>query len=275
MHTAPADSGHRAGSRRKQVAQDLAPPLFALFALLALWQGAVVVFAPPRYLLPAPTEIVAVSVRQLPVLLRDAQVTTVEVVIAFVCSLVVGIAVGVAGARSRFFGSTVYPLLVASQSFPKLAIAPLFTVWFGFGLAPKVAMAFLIAFFPIVVNTAVGLRSVDPEALMLARSVGLGSTATFLKIELPAAAPSIFGGLKIASTFSVIGAVVGEFVSPSTGLGHLTQEAAASLNTPLLFGALAALTLLGLVAYGLVALAERLLIPWHVPVGEVNPTWTV
>jgi len=258
----------------KRAAQNLGPPLLTLFVVALLWQGAVVVLRLPSYVLPAPTEILAVAVRSSASLLRNLEVTAVEVLIAFCLSVIVGLGAGFAGARSQLFRSTVYPLLVATQSFPKLAVAPLFTVWFGFGLEPKVAMAFLVAFFPIVLNTAVGLDSVEPSSRMLARSIGLRRTATFLKIELPSAAPSIFAGIKIASTFAVIGAVVGEFVGAAAGLGHLTEEAGAGLKTPLLFAALGVLTAMGLVAYGLVTLAERLLIPWHTGGVEAGTMWT-
>jgi NitT/TauT family transport system permease protein len=154
-------------------------------------------------------------------------------------------------------------LLVASQSVPKLALAPLFTVWFGFGLFPKVVIAFLIAFFPITVSTAVGLMSVDESILVMASSIGLTPSQRFLKIELPASLPTIFSGLKIATTFSVIGAVVGEFLGADAGLGRVALTASTTLDTTLLFADLAILAFFGLVSYGIVALLERLAVPWQ------------
>jgi NitT/TauT family transport system permease protein len=134
-------------------------------------------------------------------------------------------------------------------------------VWFGFGLLPKVLIAFLIAFFPVVISTAVGLASIEQEKIHLARSMGFGATATFFKIRLPNALPSIFAGLKISITLAVVGAVVGEFVGGDAGLGYLLMVANGSMDTTLLFAGLIALTIQGVVLYALVELAEYLAIP--------------
>jgi NitT/TauT family transport system permease protein len=155
----------------------------------------------------------------------------------------------------------VLPLLVSSQAMPKVAVAPLFLVWFGFGLLPKVLIAFLIAFFPIVISTVVGLAAIEQEKIHLARSMGLGTVATFFKIRLPSALPSVFGGLKISITLAVVGAVVGEFVGGDAGLGYLLMVANGNIDTPLLFAGLIALTVQGVALYFLVELAERLAIP--------------
>jgi NitT/TauT family transport system permease protein len=156
------------------------------------------------------------------------------------------------------------PLIVSSQAMPKVAVAPLLLVWFGFGLLPKVLIAFLIAFFPVVISTAVGLASIEPEKIQLARSMGFGPSATFFKIRLPNALPSVFGGLKISITLAVVGAVVGEFVGGDAGLGYLLTVANGSMDTPLLFAGLVALTVLGVVLYLIVELAERLVVPRHI-----------
>jgi NitT/TauT family transport system permease protein len=139
----------------------------------------------------------------------------------------------------------------------------LFLVWFGFGLLPKVLIAFLIAFFPIVINTAMGLASLEREKIYLAQSMGLGSIATFFKIQLPNALPSIFAGLKISITFAVVGAVVGEFVGGQGGLGYLLLIANGNMDTALLFAGIVALTLLGIVLFALIGLLERLVLPPH------------
>jgi NitT/TauT family transport system permease protein len=151
---------------------------------------------------------------------------------------------------------------------PKVAVAPLFLVWFGFGLLPKVLIAFLIAFFPVVISTAVGLASIEPEKIYLARSMGFGATATFFKFRLPNALPAIFGGLKISITLAVVGAVVGEFVGGDAGLGYLLMVANGSMDTRLLFAGIVALTVLGVVLFLLVELAERLAIPRHIIAGD-------
>jgi NitT/TauT family transport system permease protein len=159
------------------------------------------------------------------------------------------------------FSRSILPLLISSQAIPKVAVAPLLLVWFGFGLLPKVLIAFLIAFFPIVISTAVGLASIEQEKIHLARSMGLGASATFFKIRLPNALPSIFGGLKISIALAVVGAVVGEFVGGDAGLGYLLMVANGSMDTPLLFAGLVGLTIQGVVLYTLVEWAEYLAIP--------------
>jgi NitT/TauT family transport system permease protein len=161
------------------------------------------------------------------------------------------------------FARTVYPLLVSSQAVPKVAVAPLFLVWFGFGLLPKVLIAFLIAFFPVVINTAVGLAAIEREKIYLAQSMGLGAAATFFKIQLPNALPSVFAGLKISITLAVVGAVVGEFVGGQGGLGYLLLIANGNMDTALLFAGIVALTILGIIFFALIGLAERLVLPPH------------
>jgi NitT/TauT family transport system permease protein len=157
-----------------------------------------------------------------------------------------------------------YPPMVATQSIPKIALAPLFVVWFGFGVAPKVAVAFLIAFFPIVIDTIVGLRSMDPAMLQLARAMGAPGWRIFWKFSLPNALPSIFGGLKVASTLAVVGALTGEFIGSDKGLGYVLLQASGNLNTTLLFATLVALSVLAMVFFYVVELIERIAIPWHV-----------
>jgi NitT/TauT family transport system permease protein len=184
-------------------------------------------------------------------------------VLGFALSIVVGVPLALAIFLWPPFARSVYPLLVSSQAIPKAAVAPLFVVWFGFGLLPKVLIAFLIAFFPIVINTVVGLASLEPEKIQLARSMGFGPSKIFFKIRLPSALPAIFGGLKIAITLAVVGAIVGEFVGGDSGLGYLLMQANGSMDTPLLFAGLVGLTLIGVALFLLVELAERLAIPWH------------
>lgn len=238
-------------------------PVGALVALVVAWALGTWFLSVPSYLLPSPGEVWASLLANWGMLVDEAQITTIEVVIGYAASIVVGIALGMAIFLSPILGRSVYPLLVGSQAVPKTAIAPLFVVWFGFGLFPKVLIAFLIGFFPIVISTVVGLVSIDPDKLRLARSIGLGPWSTFFKIRLPQAAPSIFGGLKIAITLCLVGAVVGEFVGASNGLGYLLLVANGNLDSPLLFAGLLFLTAIGGVGFMMVALFERLIIPWH------------
>src|SRR4051812_33578342 len=199
-------------------------PTIVIIAALVLWEAGARIFNVPAYILPPPSQIVAVMNEKMPLLLKHGWVSTTEIVLGFLLSVVVGIPLALATFLWPAFARSVYPLLVSSQAVPKMAVAPLFIVWFGFGLMPKVFIAFLIAFFPIVINTVVGLAAIEPEKIFLARSMGLSGTATFFKIRLPNALPSIFGGLKIAITLAVVGAVVGEFVGGDAGLGFLLMS---------------------------------------------------
>src|ERR1700716_676067 len=243
-------------------------PIAVVIAMLALWEAATRVFAIPLFLLPPPSAIALSMQANASLLLTNGWITTVEIMLGFLLSIVVGIPLALAIFLWPPFSRSVLPLLVSSQAMPKVAIAPLLLVWFGFGLLPKVLIAFLIAFFPVVINTAVGLASIEPEKIYLARSMGFGATATFFKIRLPNALPAIFGGLKISVTLAVVGAVVGEFVGGDAGLGYLLMVANGSMDTQLLFAGIVALTILGVVLFVLVELAERLAIPRPIISGD-------
>ena len=171
-------------------------PTLTLIGTLAVWEVATRLFAVPAYLLPAPSQIVYSFTEHAGLLLKHAWVTTVEIVLGFLLSIVVGVPLALAIFMWPAFSRSVLPLLISSQAMPKVAVAPLLLVWFGFGLVPKVLIAFLIAFFPIVISTAVGLASIEQEKIHLARSMGLSAVATFFKIRLPSALPSIFGGIE-------------------------------------------------------------------------------
>jgi NitT/TauT family transport system permease protein len=238
-------------------------PVGMLVGLLVVWEAAARLLALPPYLLPAPSAIIRSMDANSAVLIRQSVATVLEIVLGFLLSVAVGVPLALAIYLWRPFARAVYPVLVSSQAVPKVAVAPLFLVWFGFGLLPKVLIAFLIAFFPVVINTAMGLAALEREKIYLAQSMGLGPVATFFKIQLPNALPSIFAGLKISITFAVVGAVVGEFVGGQNGLGYLLLIANGNMDTSLLFGGIVALTLLGVVFFALIGLVERLVLPPH------------
>ena len=231
--------------------------------LIALWEGLTRAFSVPLFLLPPPSAVAASFYANIGTLVANGWITILEIVLGFALSIAVGIPLALAIFLWPPFSRAVLPLLVSSQAMPKVAVAPLFLVWFGFGLLPKVLIAFLIAFFPIVISTAVGLSSIEPEKINLARSMGLNTASTFFKIRLPNALPSIFGGLKISITLAVVGAVVGEFVGGDAGLGYLLMVANGSMDTALLFAGIVALTLLGVLFYVLIEIGERLVLPAH------------
>ena len=244
---------------RRRVSTVLAPSL-AVLALLLFWEFGAKLFAIPAYLLPGP-QVVLASIRDnAAALWVQGLVTTWEIVLGFALSVLVGLPLALAIFLWQPFARAVYPLMIASQAMPKVAVAPLFLVWFGFGLLPKVLIGFLICFFPIVI---MGLNGIEREKIYLAQSMGLGRAATFFKIRLPNALPAIFSGLKIAITLAVVGAVVGEFVGGDAGLGYLLITANGNMDTALLFAGIVCLTVIGVVLFLLVELAERLLLPRH------------
>jgi len=257
-------------SRRKWRARirNVLYPVGVVLGVLVIWEAATRMLEVPAFLLPPPSAIAVSFIANAPLLLFHGWITTAEILLGFALSIVVGIPLALAIFLWPTFSRSVLPLLVSSQAMPKVAVAPLLLVWFGFGLMPKVLIAFLIAFFPIVINTAVGLASIEPEKIDLARSMGFGSVATFFKVRLPNALPSIFGGLKISITLAVVGAVVGEFVGGDAGLGYLLMVANGSMDTALLFAGLVALTVLGVVLFLLIEIAERLAVPRHIISGN-------
>ena len=238
-----------------------APVAGAFVALLMIWELVTVFAGVPVYVLPPPTQILQAIGEEWRLLLVNAAVTFSEAAAGFLLSVVVGIPLGVAIVYSRWLDRVLYPLLVASQSVPKVALAPIFVVWFGFGLLPKVLVAFSIAFFAIVVNTVVGMKRTPVEMIHLMRSLGASRLQIFLRVRLPVAAPYIFAGIKISATFAVVGAIVGEFIAASSGLGYLQLIANNNFQIPLLFGILVLLSVMGGVLYGLVVLLEWLILP--------------
>jgi len=240
-----------------------APPVVAVVGTIGLWEAVVRGFHLKEYLLPAPSGVLAALAADWRYLGAHAGITVYEIVSGFLLSILVGIPLAMVIVYSPVLERAFYPLLVASQSVPKIAIAPLLIFWAGLGIFPKVLVAFLIAFFPIVIDTVVGLRSVEPEMLHLARSMGAPERRIFLKIRLPNALPNIFAGLKVAVTLAVVGAIVGEFIQADRGLGYALLQANAMLNTKLSFATILILAGIGIVLFVVVDRIERLLIPWH------------
>ena len=235
-----------------------------VLAFLVVWEIASRVFSLPSYILPAPSEIVGEIVTRRAQYAHAALFTLQPMLIGFAAAVAIGVALALLVAFSRTMESTVYPLLVFFQIVPKIAVAPLFIIWFGFGLAPKVLLVFLLSFFPVVVSAITAFRSVDPDILDLARSTGAGRWRTFVKVQIPHALPTLFTGFKVAAALSATAAVVAEFVASDRGLGYLLLEANGNLNTSMAFGAVFVLTALGFALYAAVEFAERLAIPWHV-----------
>jgi len=252
---------------RKLLLSPALRPFLLILLLLVLWDLAIRLFKIPAYLIPPPWEVVKQLVNEWPRLLAESWKTTLG---GFGLTIVIGIPIAMVIAYSRLVESYVYPLLVFSQSIPKVAIAPLFVVWFGFGIFPKVISAFLLGFFPVVVSTVMGFKSVEPDMLDLARSMGASRLQTFFKISLPQALPQIFSGLKVSVTLAVVGAVVGEFVGSNSGIGYVLQVANGNFDLPLMFAALVVLSSIGVVLFVAVDLVERVMIPWHASQRHAN-----
>lgn len=226
---------------------------------LVAWAGNV-----PKYELPSPLAVFNRMVETWSSQLMSATfVTGKETLIGFAVATAIAVPISVVMTYSKMAENLLYPLLVSAQVIPKVAIAPLFVVWFGFGLTPKVLIALLIAFFPIVIDTTVGLRSIDPAMLHLARSMGAGELKIFWKVRLPNGLPSFFGGLKVGVTLALIGAVVGEFVGSSDGLGYVLISATGNIDTPLVFSTIVLMSLIGIVLFAALELIERFATPWH------------
>lgn len=252
-----------ARSLRSIVSSEAIRPIFLIAIILVGWDLAVRIFHIPPYLIPGPSLVVMELVGQWPMLLRETLPTFYATMGGFLLSALIGIPVAMMIAGSRTVESYLYPILVFSQSVPKIAVAPLFVVWFGFGIFPKIISAFLLGFFPVVVATVIGLKSIDTEMLDLARSMRAGPLRTFWRVRLPFALPSIFGGLKVSITLAVVGAVVGEFVGANSGIGYVLQTANGNFDLPLMFAALFILSVMGVILFMLLDLIEHMSIPWH------------
>jgi NitT/TauT family transport system permease protein len=239
------------------------PPIALTVLVLAGWEWAVRASDVTPLVLPRPSEVGRVMVDQAPLYLRHGLTTAVEVVAGFGLAIAVGGLCGVVVASSPWVGRAIYPLLIAAQVMPKIAIAPLLILWLGFDVAPKLVLTALIAFFPIVINTVVGLSMTRQEGIYLFRSMGASPWQTFVKLRLPGALPVFFGGVKVAATLAIIGAVVGEFSGGSAGLGYLLLVQVGRLETAAAFGSVISLTLMGLALFLVVVLVERAIVPAH------------
>jgi putative hydroxymethylpyrimidine transport system permease protein len=244
-------------------------PALLVATLLVAWQVAATSGAISGalhledFLVPSPSEIATSLWENRSLLADNAWVTLKEVVLGFCCALVAGLSFAVALHLSETLRRAAYPLLVASQTIPIIVIAPILVVWFGYGIGPKLGIVALICFFPITVNALDGLRSVDPDAIKMMRTLDASRRQIFLRVEAPTALPYAFSGAKIAVAVAVIGAVFGEWAGSSSGLGHLMLQDNAQLETARLFAAVVVLSAMAIALFGLLALAERRIVTWR------------
>jgi NitT/TauT family transport system permease protein len=237
-------------------------PALGLALLILAWHAYVVAFDVPVAVLPQPALVLDSTVKNWQLIVSEGWVTLLESLYGFLLAFVLGVPLAVAISSSRTLNLMFYPLLIATQSLPKVALAPLILVWLGMGMSSKLAIAWLVAFFPIVVDTATGLRNTPAEYLDLATSVRANGWQTFWKIRFPAALPFVISGSKVAITLAVIGAVIGEFIGSNEGLGNLLLVANSQVNVPLAFACLIGLAVIGIGLYAAVAAVELALKPW-------------
>jgi NitT/TauT family transport system permease protein len=237
-------------------------PVLGLALLILVWHGCVIAFDVPPVILPRPGLVLDSTLANWRLIVSEGWITLLESLYGFVLAFLLGVPLAVAIAGSRTLNLMFYPLLIATQSLPKVALAPLILVWLGTGMESKLAIAWLVAFFPIVVDTATGLRNTPAEFLDLATAVRASPFQTFWKIRFPAALPFVISGSKVAITLAVIGAVIGEFIGSNEGLGNLLLVANSQINIPLAFACLIGLAAIGIGLYGAVAAVELALKPW-------------
>ena len=262
LPVARADVGKRRRVRWRSIAGLLLPAL-VIALLIAGWEIGVRIDGTPRWFLPKPSNVGRELVESRALLWRHTWTTLQEMLIGLALAFVLGIALAVAIVGSQVVERAIYPLVIASQAVPIIALAPILLVWFGYGLTPKVIVVVLTCFFPIVVATVGGLRAVDPDAVALLRSMGASRWQLMRIVRIPSALPALLAGTRIAAAWSVIGAIVGEWVGASSGLGYLMTRSASQFQTPRLYAAVVIAAVLGIGLFTLVSLVERFALPWQ------------
>ena len=237
--------------------------MLILAGLVAAWELWVRVGEVPKWQLPAPSAIAEELFHSRVLLWDNTLVTLKEVALGFAAALAAGLILAGLIAYSRVLESSIYPIVIASQTIPIIAIAPLLLIWVGYGVTPKVIVVALISFYPIAVNTVDGLKSVDPDMVSMMRTLGASRWQVFTKLQVPASLPFMFSGIKIGISVSVIAAVIGEWVGASAGLGYLISYSQPLFLTSRVFAAIVVLSAMGMSLFALASLAERLMLPWY------------
>ena len=239
------------------------PALIIVLGILVVWEAYVRIFDVQTWLLPAPSAIGVALVEDAGLLRRHAGVTLSEIIVGFGLALVSGVLLAAAIGISRTLERALYPFIIASQTIPIIVIAPMLLIWVGYGLAPKVIVVALISFFPIVVNMVDGLKSVDRDMVNLMRTLGANRRQIFLKVQVPTSLPYLFSGMRVAIAVSVIGAVIGEWVGSSEGLGYLMLRSKPQFLTERVFASIVILSVMGIGLFGSIGIIQRFAIPWQ------------
>ncbi len=248
--------------RRSAALYEVVVPLLATIGLFVAWEGACRLFQIPGYLVPSPVDIWNETMAIGPTVAGHTMATFKTVMLGFVVSILISLPLAVVLTASPAIAAAVYPFLVWTQSIPKVALAPILVVLLGTNELPRIVITVLVAFFPLVISIATGLLSVPPELIELSRACRASKLSELLRIRLPYAIPFIFAGLKVAISLAVVGAVVAEFVNADAGLGFLIQTSTAFFKVPVAFGALIILSVMGVVLFQIVVVAERVFFPW-------------
>lgn len=251
------------GWTMRRIADGVPLALVVPLAVCLAWEVAVRAFRINERLLPAPSTIIEEMYVKAPLLMSHGVTTVGAVLLGFLASAVIGILLGALLVSSKWLDLSIFPLLLGSQAIPKIAVAPLLLIWFGNGLQLKMLVTFLMAFFPVLIDTMIGFRALPRETLLLARSMGASPFDLFRKFRLPHALPYIFSGLRISAVFAVSGTVVAEFVGAETGLVYLLVVGQAQHQTALVFAVVVILSILSMLMFGAVELAERRFVPWY------------
>lgn len=246
----------------RRVAWNLLPPL-TFVAMVALWWGAVVAFKIPAYLLPGPGAVFSRIVSDAPMLWSHGQITLLEIVLGLVLTIVAAIPLGLLIALSALAKQVVYPPIMLMQLVPKIAVAPLFLVWLGFGIESKILLTILMTFFPLLIASISGFMILDDRLLYLTRSMGASWWDTFRYLRFPAALPVIFSGIKTSATIAATAAIVAEFVGANRGLGYVLLRGTSSMDIELVFAVLVVLTAIGIAINYVVEFCEWAITPWE------------
>jgi len=249
----------------KRIANLKYQPTLSLLSVLVLWWLVTVIADMPKFVLPSPISVISALIRYFGPIMTAMGMTLYEALAGFALSIAIGIPLGIFVVYSGFTRAYILPLLVMTNSIPKSALAPLFLLWAGYGAMSKILISFLMAFFPIVINTAVGLYQIDQNKIDLIRSLQGTQWQIFSKVRFPNALPAVFAGLKMAITLSLIGAVVGEFVGGNKGIGVMILSATTEINTSVVFSCIIVLSIIGIGLFYGVEYTQKIWIPWYKP----------
>lgn len=239
------------------------PPLTAVILFLAVWQIAVPLFHIEKWILPSPADITKEAIAQAASLTQHTWATVQLTLLGFLIGTCVGLLTAMLLHLVPFLKSALYPLLILSQNIPTIALAPLLMIWFGFGLLPKIIVITLVCFFPVAVSTMDGLTQTDRGMMNYMRMAGASKAQIFRKLEVPHALPSVFSGVKIAATYSVMGAVIAEWIGTDRGIGYYMMLQKSAYRTDRVFVAMAIIVLLSLILFAIIALLEKIFVRWR------------